>query len=101
MKKQLDTKQLTAQATQIIAFLKKYAVLIFVLIALGIFGFLVLRVRTLVSTEPSEAAIEEKIGQAKPITIDSSAVAKIQKLQATNVEVKALFDNTRDNPFQE
>ncbi len=99
--KKLDTKQLIDEFNKVISFAKKYTVLIFVLMSLGIFGFLVFRVRTLVSTEPSEAAIEEKIGESKPITIDASAVEKIQKLQATNIEVKSLFDQSRDNPFQE
>ncbi len=99
--KKLDTEQLKDQLTKLLAFVHKYAVLGFVLISLGIFGFLVYRVRTLVSNEPSDDAVEAKLNETKSVKIDRSSVEKIQKLQATNVEVKALFDQARDNPFQE
>lgn len=97
----LDVKELTKVFQKILGFVKRYAVFIFVLLGLGIFGFLVFRIRTLANHEPSESAVEEKIGDARPITIDQSAVAKVQQLQSTNVDVKALFDQSRDNPFQE
>jgi hypothetical protein len=84
-----------------IKLLKQYGVFIFVIGTLGIFGFLVFRVRTLATQEPSESAITEKAGQSRPIGIDKSAVEKIEQLQSANIEVKALFDQNRDNPFQE
>lgn len=97
----LDVKSLTKIPEKLLPFLKKYGVLIFVLIGLGIFGFLVFRIRTLANTEPSEYQISEKAGESRPINIDKKAVEQVQQLQATNVEVKAFFDQSRDNPFQE
>ncbi len=99
--RKLETEKLRDQLTKLLAFGRKYAVLGFVLISLGIFGFLVFRVRTLVSTEPSDDAVEAKLSETKSVKIDRKSVEKIQQLQATNVEVKALFDQARDNPFQE
>lgn len=97
----LDTKNLQKLLLKYGLLLKKYAVFIFVLVSLGVFGFLVLRIRTLAGKEPSETAITEKTDQSRPINIDQSAVEKVQQLQSTNVEVKALFEQSRDNPFQE
>lgn len=97
----LDTKNLQKLLLKYASLLKKYAVFIFILVGLGVFGFLVLRIRTLASKEPSETAITEKTDQSRPINIDQSAVKKVEQLQDTNVEVKALFEQSRDNPFQE
>ncbi len=97
----LDTNNLQKIALRCILLFKKYAVFIFVLVGLGIFGFLVFRIRTLSNREPSETAITEKTDQDRPINIDQSAVEKVQELQSTNIEVKTLFEQSRDNPFQE
>lgn len=92
------SKQTLLKYAQII---KKYATFIFIISSLGVFGFLVFRIRTLATREPSESLIEEKKSQNKPISIDESAVKQVQQLQSANVEVQALFEQSRDNPFQE
>lgn len=97
----LNVKNIQEIIYKCLLFFKKYAVFIFVLIGFGIFGFLVFRIRTLANREPSETTVNEKIGQNKPISVDESAVKKVEQLKATNVEVKALFEQSRDNPFQE
>lgn len=97
----LDKALFTNLLTKLTAFAKKYGVFIFVIITLGLFGYLVYTIRVLAAKEPSESAVIEKMGTERPINIDESAVKTIQELQSTNVEVKALFDQNRDNPFQE
>lgn len=97
----LDKKQFTAVAQKITSLFKQYAVLIFILLGLSIFGFLVLRINTLSNQEPSDEMITDKMGQKRPISIDESDVKKIRELQSKNIEVKALFEQSRDNPFQE
>lgn len=97
----LDISQLKQAINPITDFLKKYAVLVFILLGISVLGFLVFSVGNLAAREPSDSLIEEKSGEARPIRIDAKAVEQVQQLQATNVEVKALFDQTRDNPFNE
>lgn len=97
----ISLKNLPAVINKLKTFFKQYATFIFILIGLGIFGFLVFRIRTLAGSEPDSSLVDEKTGQAGSISIDKSAVEKIQQLQDTNVQVKALFDQARDNPFQE
>lgn len=103
MKLNITLNKTSAQSLMITASkaLKRYGVFMFIIIALFVFGFLVYRIRTLATQEPSESAVTEKAGQNRPISIDKSAVEKIQQLQSSNIEIKALFDQTRDNPFQE
>lgn len=97
----LDKKQFSAIAQKIVSFLKQYAVLIFILLGLGIFGFLVFRINILSNQEPTDEMVTEKLGQKKPIFINESDVKKVQELQSNNIEVKSLFEQSRDNPFQE
>lgn len=97
----LDPNQLKKIALPILLFLKKYAVLVFIVVGLSIIGFLVFQVGQLATKEPADTLVDEKTGETRPIRIDSKAVEQVQKLQATNVEVKTLFDQSRDNPFNE
>ncbi len=86
---------------RIVAFAASYAVFIFIVSSLLILSFFVYRINSLANQEPSESAVAEKAGESRPARIDKNAVEKIQELQSTNVEVKALFDQNRDNPFRE
>lgn len=96
------SKELTQKyLTNLLCFLKKYASFIILIVVLCLFGFLVYQIRSFATQEPSDNIVNEKMGQTRPINIDKDAVEKIQQLQSTNVEVKALFDKNRDNPFQE
>lgn len=97
----LDINTIKKKLFSYIPVAKKYAVLIFVLTALCVLGYLVFNIRILANKEPSESAIDEKVNENKPVNIDESAVKQIEKLQSANVEVKSLFEQSRDNPFQE
>jgi hypothetical protein len=97
----LDITKIKQSINPFINFLKKYAVLVFIVLGLSVVGFLVYQVGQLATKEPGDTLVEEKTGQVRPIRIDAKAVEQVQKLQATNVEVKALFDQSRDNPFNE
>ena len=79
----------------------KYLTLIFIVILLGMYSLLVFRINVLVSVEPTEDAINEKLQTVQRPKIDQSAVARIRQLQDNSVDVQALFKEARDNPFQE
>lgn len=97
----ISNTSLKPQLLKIIGFIKKYSVFLFILFGLGVFGYLIIQIKTYANREPSESMIESKSSQNKSINIDKSAVKKVEELQETNVEVKALFEQARDNPFQE
>jgi hypothetical protein len=97
----LDVKIFKQLINKLIPFVKKYASFAFVLVGLAIFGFLVFKIRTFANIEPSETKIDEKISESRPIKIDQNAAEKVQELQDANVEIKSLFDSSRNNPFQE
>ena len=79
----------------------RYSVVIFLLFLIGIYGFLAWRVVTLDKTEPDPADISAQLKTASVPHIDADVVAKIQALQDNSVSVQSLFDEARQNPFQE
>lgn len=96
----LDVKNIKALGQRLLNNLKNNAVFIFIILGLGIFGFLVFQIRTLSSQEPDDDLLLEKMGVNKPVRIDEDSVEIIKELQDANVEVKALFEQGRTNPFQ-
>lgn len=97
----IASPQLTKSLKPIITFIKKYMAVFFIVLGISVLGFLVYRVGQLATQEPSDELITEKSGENRPIRIDAKAVEQVQKLQSTNVEVQALFNQSRDNPFNE
>lgn len=79
----------------------RYLSFVFVLLLLGMYSFLVFRINSLTTAEPSEDAIAEKLQTVQRPKIDQASIDKIQQLQDNSVEVKSLFQAARDNPFHE
>ncbi len=97
----LDISTIKQKLSSCLSFFKKYTTLFVILVILWIFGYLIINIQSLISKEPSESVIEEKINATKTAKIDRSAIEQIKKLQSINIEIKTLFDQARDNPFQE
>ena len=97
----ITAPQLNTKIKPLADFAKKYAALLFILLAIAILGFLVYRIGQLASMEPSNELVSEKSGQNRPMGIDPKAVDQVKSLQSTNVEIKSLFNNSRNNPFSE
>lgn len=96
----LDVKDIPKKAAGILKGLKKYMVFACVMLVLVAYGFLVFRINNYVSHEPDDEVVSERLDNLRRPKIDQSTINKIQQLQETNVQVKALFDQARDNPFQ-
>ena len=75
-------------------------IIYFVFIAV-IYGFILFRVNSLSTVQPTESALEAAAQSNKQPHIDKAIVQKIQELQDNSVGVKSLFDQARQNPFQE
>jgi len=99
--KSIDFKTIPAKLAVLAQKLRQYAVLVFVVALVAMYGYLVFRINTLTGQEPSEDAIAQKLQAVKRPKIDQSAIDKIQQLQDNSVEVQSLFQQARDNPFQE
>jgi len=97
----LDLKDIPAKLTPVIGWAKRYVAMIFIACLVGACGFLVLRINTLASSEPSDDAVAEKLKTVQRPKLDQAAVDKIEQLKDQNIEVQSLFDQARQNPFSE
>lgn len=96
-----DAQKYIAKLKVIMEFAKRYAVFSAIIAVLLAYSFMVWRINTLTSREPTQASVDEKLQTVKRPVIDQTAVKKIQQLQDNNVQVQTLFKQARDNPFQE
>lgn len=97
----LTTADLQKQIQPTVNWLRKYASFIFVLVFLGVYVFLVQYIGGLIQDEPSQAAIDSKLKPVNRLKVDEDALRQITDLESQNIEVKALFDQARQNPFTE
>lgn len=90
-----------SQAQKLGGDLKRYLV-IFVIIVIGsMYAYLLYTSGKLAEAEPSEVQVSEKFqGAARP-KIDKAAAQKLEELEDQNIEVQALFQQARNNPFSE
>lgn len=80
--------------------LRRYIFVIFMVFILGLYGFLFLRISALSNAQPSPAAVSSQVQAAQIPHIDQSVVNQLQSLQDNSVNVQALFNQARSNPFQ-
>ena len=97
----ININDLTKKILPIINKVRRYLIIIFIVIFALIYGFLVFRVNSLNRLEPTDEALTEKLSATKRPKIDQADINKIQQLQDNSVEVQSLFKQARDNPFQE
>lgn len=97
----LEVKDIPAKLKPALDFLKRYLSFIVVIAALGVFGFFILRINQFSRAEPDESAVEEKLETVQRPKIDPEVIEKIEQLQDQNIQVQALFDQARNNPFSE
>jgi hypothetical protein len=76
-------------------------VFISVLLVLGIYLFLVWQIRHYATVEPTSADVTNKLNELNTPKLDQDAVNKILLLEDQNIDIKTLFNEARQNPFQE
>ncbi len=64
-----------------------------------IYGFLFLRINSLVSMEPSESDVTSQVKTAKVPYIDADVVEQLKSLKDNSTSVESFFEN-RTNPFE-
>lgn len=95
----LNLSDLPAQLSGISRKVGAYKVFLFFLAVAALYGFIVWRINAFSNTPASQS--EQTAQTVAQPHIDQATVAKIQSLQDNSVNVQALFDAARQNPFQE
>jgi predicted PurR-regulated permease PerM len=77
----------------------KHAVFGVIILILMVYIFVVLKINSLASASPSA----DQTTQAAPLIpkVDQETVDHIQTLEQNNTQIHALFEQARNNPFQE
>src|SRR5687768_17425976 len=100
-KNKLDIKAVGKQFLRAAEVLQKNIKFIFIVIVLLTYGFLVFRIGILSNAEPSLEEVDEITKDIKKPRIDKNAVDAILQLESENIQVKTLFQEARENPFNE
>ena len=99
--KKFSLKELPAKLSPAISFVMRYVVFVYIIGMLLIFGFFVFRINQFTHTEPPDDAVQEKLQTVQRPRLDKSVLDKIQDLESQNIQVQSLFDQARNNPFNE
>jgi hypothetical protein len=97
----IEIKDIPAKIMPVLAVLKRYLAMIFLIFFVSIYTFLTLRTNSLMSSKPSEEAVLEKLKTVQRPRIDEKAAEKILQLEDQSIQVKTLFKEARENPFAE
>ncbi|MDL2341716.1 MAG: hypothetical protein QFB87_01390 [Patescibacteria group bacterium] len=84
-----------------VSVLVRYKLIIFVLLVAGVYGYIVLTISSLANAQPTADQISAESRPIKSTKIDKQVILQLQQLQDNSVSVKTLFNEARDNPFQE
>lgn len=81
-------------------FFVRYAVIIFVLVIVTIFGAMTFMIARYANLDPTSSQGDERTSTVTTVRLDEKSVTKLQSLEDQNISIESLFDNGRDNPFQ-
>lgn len=101
MKKSIDTSSLLKQLRGITDTIHRYKAILFFLVITSLYGFIVWRINALSTAPPKASDVVEAQGMAKQPKIPQATITRLQSLQDNSVRVQTIFNDARNNPFQE
>lgn len=97
----INLKDLPGQLIGLTKNLARYKLPLYLLFVVIVYGFILLRINTLNSVTPSTTAVNAQHDPIKSARIDEKVVQQLKALRDNSVNVQTLFDQARNNPFQE
>jgi hypothetical protein len=102
MKKSFTTKpHITKLLGEVLAKVSRFRLIIFVVSVCIVYGYILFSITSLSNAQPTDTMVS---AQKSPITsarVDKKVINQLRQLQDNSVSVKELFNEARDNPFQE
>lgn len=95
----LNVNDLPALLGRLLKRFNAYKVFIFFLAVAGLYSYILWRINVYSNTPPSQSEVSAQT-TTQP-RIDPDTVKKIQNLQDNSVGVQSIFEQARQNPFQE
>src|SRR5271154_174170 len=101
MKSDINLKSLIPQLKKAGQLVLKHAIFIAIVVVVLAYSFVVWQINKLSNAEPGTDSETTALAKTIVPRIDKSDIDQIQNLENTNIQVKSLFDQARNNPFQE
>lgn len=99
-KQKLDVDSIIEKLSSRLPIVRRYSFVIFLVFVAALYGFVLFRISALSNSQPSAEAVSSQLQAAQIPHIDQSVVNQLQSLQNNSVNVQALFNQSRSNPFQ-
>lgn len=80
---------------------RKNAALIALVFVVAVYGFLGYQIFTLFQAQPNESQVSSQLQTVGIPKVDPTVISKINQLEDNSVSVQSLFDQARQNPFNE
>lgn len=101
MSKQVKkTKQSKQGLSSLLVFAKKYLWLFMILFFIVIYIFVLFNINSFLNKQPSQLMISGDLKTTTQPNINPLVVDKLKQLNNNSVSVHALFNQSRNNPFQ-
>jgi hypothetical protein len=101
MKQSLDLRAISNGLRMLVPRLLRFAVVFFVLLLAGVYGFVLWRVQGLSNVQPTDTDVSTEVKLSATPHVNQTVIKQMQDLQDNSVSVHTLFDQARSNPFQE
>lgn len=101
MKELKSTSQITPIAQRLLDFIKTHAFVICVILFAILAGYILVLTNQLTKANPDQASIDSQLSGVPRPKIDESVVKTIESLEDRNIEIRAIFEEARENPFNE
>ncbi|CAN5414475.1 hypothetical protein BH09PAT4_BH09PAT4_02100 [soil metagenome] len=97
---QINLKALPGELARASQKLSRYRVVLFVVFVASVYGFISFKIFTLSSQSTATSDVQTQVTNLTP-HIDIDVVDQLENLKDNSVNVKTLFQASRDNPFAE
>jgi membrane glycosyltransferase len=95
----LNIQSIKSSLQSLITLLSRYRVIIFVTLITGAFGFMIIRITSMATMEPTTQQKLEANAAVKVVKINEDTVRVIEQLQSRDIVIEALFEPGRYDPF--
>lgn len=96
-----DLKDLKPILMKTLHWLKRYGLVIGLVVVAMMYAGLIIQINLLNRREPTDQQVTEKLEKIVQPSVNEDTVNKMKDLEENSAEVKSLFKDARDNPFQE
>ena len=100
-KGEIDLKAIGPMARNAANATLRYTGIMFFVLVAAVYGFVLFRINTLSTAQPTNDDISAQTKTTAVPNIDPKVVQQIQALKDNSSNVQTLFEQARNNPFQE